>query len=113
MFQIGTDVMEVAKETDIQQPHLLLLVPVGSPQEIFVVFDHVVIHGGSSIIEAFDLLYKLFYVFDIEHPKILEDFYVFLTSYFYKMKVKSTLRPQVRALACSLMIYISNVGYNI
>ena len=61
-----------------KQPYLLLLKSSDSAiSQSFVVVEYIAI-PCKSVLKAFDLLYKCFYLFDLNYPQELESLYSFL-----------------------------------
>lgn len=66
------------------QPRLLILGELSSIKEIFVYFDNIrfpMVH----ILTAVDILFKIFFVFNLEFPNESKLFYTFLQTFFYEM----------------------------
>ena len=87
MFQEGTDIesfgKDLRKKTGVaKQPHIIF---VEGPNTFFVGLDsHLVeMPAQAKISDAFDILFKSFYVFNAQYPKGLCFFYDFMDHEIY------------------------------
>lgn len=67
------------------QPRLLIIGSILDIKQIFVYFDDIK-YPMCKILTAVDVLFKLFFVFNLEFPKESELFYTFLQVFFYELK---------------------------
>ena len=93
-FQIGTDLENFVKTKQLQrsssiQPYMIWIK--GDHQHFYVVADNTVIHRAdkSDLTATFDLLFKMFFVFDLQYPVRLRNFFYFVENYIYKISKKS------------------------
>lgn len=85
---IQTHVPRAEYELLNQQPYLIAVGPNKSAiSEFFVVVDKQLICLSPNIdfLHAFDLLFKTFYIFNIEFDLNLENFFGFIANYIYKL----------------------------
>ncbi|KAH0540384.1 hypothetical protein KQX54_016725 [Cotesia glomerata] len=79
-----------AKSKKNVQPYLVTVASQSSSAITFINGDgwflNVPDNGNSAI--SFDLLYKIFYVFNLDYPDSLRNFYNFMDFYIYDMDVK-------------------------
>lgn len=66
------------------QPKLLIIGDISKVKEIYVYFDEIR-YPFISLLKAFDVLFKTFYVFNLQYPQESEIFYNFIQSLFYDM----------------------------
>lgn len=92
IFQDGTDVETYICEhrkskTSNIQPYLLR-----TGNFIFVIADNVFFGrmDTKDVVAAFDLLFKIYHVFNLDYPVQLRYFYEFIESYIYKCRIYST-----------------------
>ncbi|XP_014678267.1 PREDICTED: uncharacterized protein LOC106818060 isoform X2 [Priapulus caudatus] len=103
-WPVGTDITTITATKDCRysQPHLISIGPAHSPQQYFIVLDSATIPGGTSIVEAFDRLFKSFFVFNVHFPPALANYYSAI-SLIYKRTKFSDLGPA----ACQIWSQIS------
>ena len=83
------------KDDNFTQPFLVGLGTPKKPEEYFLCLDHYAVPAGTSVVTAFDLLFKCFYVFNVDYPIHLRAFYTFFATVVYGASKEIT--PQVRA----------------
>ena len=107
-LQIGTDVEQFSKTKApcYTQPFLLVLMHGSHAKEHFLIVDNTSIPVGSDSLDAFDKLYKAFYVFHVDYPPCLESFYNFFDGVIYE--ISTQIKPPVRA-KYGRMMAMSNV----
>lgn len=66
------------------QPKLLIVGDLSNIKKISVYFDDLV-YQFLSILDAIDLLFKIFYVFNLQYPEESEIFYNFIQNIFYEI----------------------------
>ena len=66
-LQIGQNLPEFLTKVKQTQPFVLLLGDRTRPEQQFVILERKAI-PANSIIHAFDLCFKIFYIFDIDYP---------------------------------------------
>ncbi|KAI8115639.1 hypothetical protein CVS40_12277, partial [Lucilia cuprina] len=66
------------------QPRLLILGEIANVKEIFVYFDEIK-YPMVQIITAVDILFKIFFVFNLEFPIESDLFYNFMQQFFYEI----------------------------
>lgn len=68
------------------QPRLLLIGEINKIRSIFVYIDEVK-YPVLTILNAFDVLFKIFFVFNLKYPEESNMFYKFLQNFFYDIPV--------------------------
>lgn len=96
----------MSKSDKYSQPFLLCLGAEGNPSEFFIVADELVLPAGEDIIAAFDRLYKLHFVFNIEYASPLLHFYQFFDSMVYETLSIHKIRPMVRSFSSKLSAFL-------
>lgn len=83
------------------QPYILLID--GECQNFYVIVDGYPLqrYNKSDIISAFDLLFKVYYVLNLEYPINLKIFFNFIETYFFKVS-KITVSSVVTSLNINL-----------
>lgn len=66
------------------QPRLLLIGDISNIKNIFVYFDEYR-YEFFTILNAFDMLFKIFFVFNHQYPTESEVFYNFIQTFFYDL----------------------------
>lgn len=69
------------------QPRLLVVGDIGNVQSISVYFDDIK-YPFLTTLNAIDLLFKIFFVFNLEYPEESDIFYNFLQEFFYEIPTK-------------------------
>ncbi|CAD6233229.1 GSCOCG00012267001-RA-CDS [Cotesia congregata] len=89
----GTNVEDFAEQLRKQskkaiQPYLITHLG-QSVDKTFIQGDEwfIGVHPASKTITSFDLLYKTYYVLNVEYPEKLKNFYNFIDYYIFQMKI--------------------------
>ncbi|XP_064635519.1 uncharacterized protein LOC135492803 [Lineus longissimus] len=96
-FPVGSDIDVLAKQIDATkytQPIIIGIGPRIRPVQYFIVVDFQPIQAGSTIIEAFDMLFKVHYVFDVHFAPQLDNFYGLFQTVTYAVVAKP-MKPQL------------------
>ncbi|XP_044597497.1 uncharacterized protein LOC123274063 [Cotesia glomerata] len=109
----GTNLKNYATElkkrqvTNIQ-PYLILMKGQDC-ESYFIEGDNwfIDVNQNSTPIAAFNILYKLFYVLNLQYPNSLQNFYNFIDCYIFKMK---NVKP--RSVVSSLHVTLSDILQN-
>ncbi|XP_033115230.1 uncharacterized protein LOC117115494 [Anneissia japonica] len=82
---IGTDVMFFAETKDDKyaEPFLLCLGTPINPTDYYVICDNTSVPAGTTALAAFDLLFKIHYIFSVEFSGCVHTFYNFFDAFFY------------------------------
>ena len=80
----------------------MALGPERNPEQFFLCLDTTPVAAGSSVVQAFDVLFKSFFVFGVHYPEILSSFYEFVAAYIYEVLPFSSVRPMVRSFATAI-----------
>lgn len=72
------------------QPKLLIVGDITNIKTISIYFDDLTF-PFLTIIDAIDLLFKIFYVFNLEYPEESEIFYNFIQNIFYEIPPKKKI----------------------
>ena len=99
------DVEALVKDKEETYPEILAL---GRKYDL-VIQDIFVLYKGkatkcNTLLEAVDLAYKSFYVFNIEFPKTCFGAYQFLDHCVYRMKQTSTVLSAVKELSAFVSV---------
>ena len=104
-LQEGTHVEEAIatiKSKGYRQPLIVTLGPSMKPNQFWLCLDNTPVPGGSSVVEAFDKLFKSYFVFGLNYPKVLENFYAYFAAFVYEVCQASTVKPMVRTFASAV-----------
>lgn len=86
LFLFWQENFTVPKEELFVYPKLLGCGEVRDEQlQYFLILDKEYIDVGKCFLKAFDILYKSYYVFNVEYPKTLDIFYNFMDHIIYKV----------------------------
>jgi len=72
------------KNTKIQ-PCLLIVGEINNPKQIMVYFDGIK-YIINTIVKAIEICFNIFYVFNIEYPLESSNFWLFIQTYYFKIK---------------------------
>ncbi|XP_041464102.1 uncharacterized protein LOC121415083 [Lytechinus variegatus] len=81
----GTSIKEAInhiKQT-YRQPLIVAIGKETGQQQYFLCLDSLPFSAGQTIVEAFDKLFKSFFVFNVHYPDILSHFYDFFAAFVY------------------------------
>lgn len=81
------------------QPCILIVGEITNVKQVYVYFDGIK-YTFLNAIQAADICFKLFFVFNLKYPDASSAFYKFIESYFYAMKC--TKVPKVESLIADL-----------
>ncbi|XP_063903501.1 uncharacterized protein LOC135129212 [Zophobas morio] len=89
----------ILKERPSKQPFILAIgTSKAAISKYYVVFDeHIIPSPEQNVITAFDLCFKVHFVFNLDFEKSLEYFYKFVQNAFYNLEVK-TISDRIRWL---------------
>ena len=105
IFRVGQmwKPLQKAKTVHIHSPSSWLWVTTMAIQHNFFFYvDTTSIPGGKTTVEAFDQLFKLHYIFNVQFAKPLTTFYNFFEGLVYVITQKN-IRPTVRELYSQMM----------
>ncbi len=107
---MGADAEAEASQKDkrFKQPFLLGFGRFTDPKQFFIVLDKTAIVAGNTIVQAFDMLFKCFYVFNLEYPPSLIGFWEFIDSVIYKIMNPASAKPRVREVSSSVRALMSS-----
>ncbi|KAJ8679997.1 hypothetical protein QAD02_015784 [Eretmocerus hayati] len=79
------------QESSHVQPYMLGVGP-ADRRHYFVVADNLIFsrRDTTDVVSTFDLLFKIFYIFNLDYPEPLNYFYYFLESFLYDVKDRTT-----------------------
>ncbi|XP_041469592.1 uncharacterized protein LOC121419270 [Lytechinus variegatus] len=100
----GTSIKEAInhiKQT-YRQPLIVAIGKETGQQQYFLCLDSLPFSAGQTIVEAFDKLFKSFFVFNVHYPDILSHFYDFFAAFVYEIWPTHKVKPMVRSFACSI-----------
>ncbi len=95
------DTFAAQKGEKFTQPFLACVGSPTHPIDYFVICDNVAVPAGDTILEAFDRLFKTFYLHNVHYPIQVESFYNFVATVLFELP-GVVPRPQVRALIASI-----------
>ena len=104
-MQEGTHIEEAVaniKAKGILQPVIISLGPERKPKQFFLCLDRIPINGGATVVEAFDKFLSLFFVFGLDYPRMLANFFEFFAAYIYEVLPTSRAKPMVRSFATAV-----------
>ena len=89
-FQIGEDIIAAAarKSAGNCQPYLLAMGDNKHIDKFFVVLDRQVMDAGSEVIRAFDILFKVHFIFNVEFAVQHDNLYSFFHTFLIILKKK-------------------------
>ncbi|XP_072041300.1 uncharacterized protein [Amphiura filiformis] len=94
--------IEEIKEKGYRQPLIVTIGPPMKPTQFWICLDHIPVPGGSSVVESFDKLFKSFFVFGLDYPPVLMNFYEYFAAFVYEVSNASAVKPLVRTFASSV-----------
>ena len=56
---------------------------------------------GDSALDAFDKLFKIFFIFNLNYPDVLKSFYLFVEQFVYKLPTNTTRLSGVLSFAAA------------
>lgn len=74
----------------------------GRQKQYFLCLDSIPVSAGSTVVEAFDKLFKCFFIFGVNYPDILSHFYDYFASFVYEIWPTHKVKPMVRSFACAV-----------
>lgn len=83
-FQVGTNVADYLSSDTNQDPHVLVLGDKESSSQVFVIFNGAAVEQ-ETLIQAVDLSFKMYYVYDINYPKPSAPIWEFLQHAIFKI----------------------------
>ena len=104
-LQEGTHVkgaIATIKSKGYRQHLIVTLGPSMKPNQFWLCLDHMPVPGGSSVVEAFDKLFKSFFVFGLDYPPVLKNLYEYFAAFVYEVCQASTVKPMVRTFASAV-----------
>ncbi|XP_066581724.1 LOW QUALITY PROTEIN: uncharacterized protein [Prorops nasuta] len=109
---VGTVVEDFIKVKRTQSPSPVqpyLLCVSGEVKNYFVIADNVILSRKkqSDAVSSFDLLFKLYYILNIEYPVLLQNFYNFIDTYVFEI---SMLKKKIASTVTSTFVNISNIN---
>jgi hypothetical protein len=78
------------------QPHILCVTELSSSHgdgNYHLIVDKHAVAIGTDILRAVELLYKMYYIFNLKYPAKLKSFFLFFDLYIFKLK---TAKPTVQ-----------------
>ena len=108
---MGTNLEDFIKEkrkttptSSTVQPYLICVE--GEVKKYFIIVDNVILSrkNQGDVISSFDLLFKVYYVSNVEYPVLLQNLYNFIESYIYEITDRKAL-----GVVTSLYINLKNI----
>ncbi|XP_030830346.1 uncharacterized protein LOC105444971 [Strongylocentrotus purpuratus] len=103
----GTNIEEAINQIkkEYRQPLIVALgkeTGDGRQKQYFLCLDSIPVSAGSTVVEAFDKLFKCFFIFGVNYPDILSHFYDYFASFVYEIWPTHKVKPMVRSFACAV-----------
>ena len=99
------------QEAVTQQPSLLVIGSKSDVQQLFLqVEDFTSPLQSSSIVNAFDLLFKAYYVFNLVYPAPVHNWYLYLQTQIFGLDLQGMkMPPRIRELSAAVQTTSENL----
>ncbi|XP_054760574.1 uncharacterized protein LOC129266805 [Lytechinus pictus] len=100
----GTNMEEAINKIkkEYRQPLIVALGKETGQKQYFLCLDSIPVSAGATIVEAFDKLFKCFFIFGVTYPDILSHFYDYFAAFVYEIWPTQRVKPTVRSFACAI-----------